>query len=410
VFSIIPSDVASRIKQATDSVSATASVKKAKDALADLIPGQRVLAQIQALLPNGAYRAVVAQREIVLALPHSAKAGDTLELEVVDHEGRLTFALVKEQNSQTEKSTLDSVSTSLSKTGKLISELLSPPGKEGQRPTSLSLNGNQPIISTPLSRGSQIVDVLQESIIKSGMFYEAHQAAWAEGKLATSALLAEPQGKFSSLESQRLAEQHPDLNPFADAINHPVFDPDNPDPAYLKPFLQIVDENSSGDPNLSSKSVGNFAAELPQLVETKSHNSIPQALAPIIQQQLEAFASQNYVWQGIAWPGQAMEWEIKEEDSHGNSSENEEAYRWQTSLKLQLPLLGNLTATLKLRGENQIDVQIQTADLDSEIKLSLGGPTLDRQLEDAGLYLATFSVQQASNPLSSPITDESSDE
>ena len=41
------------------------------------------MAEIQAMLPNGSYRAVVAQREITLALPFSAKSGDSLELEVV---------------------------------------------------------------------------------------------------------------------------------------------------------------------------------------------------------------------------------------------------------------------------------------------------------------------------------------
>ena len=32
------------------------------DVLSDLAPGQRIMAEIQALLPNGTYRAVVAQR------------------------------------------------------------------------------------------------------------------------------------------------------------------------------------------------------------------------------------------------------------------------------------------------------------------------------------------------------------
>ena len=55
-----------------------AAAQKIADVLSNLVPGQRVLAEIQALLPNGNYRAIVAQREITLALPFSAKAGDTL--------------------------------------------------------------------------------------------------------------------------------------------------------------------------------------------------------------------------------------------------------------------------------------------------------------------------------------------
>ena len=54
---MIPSDVASRLQLTADAaVSRAPTVQQVTNALADLIPGQRVFAEIQALLPTGAYR------------------------------------------------------------------------------------------------------------------------------------------------------------------------------------------------------------------------------------------------------------------------------------------------------------------------------------------------------------------
>src|SRR5690349_20164977 len=65
------------------------------DVLSEYVPGQKMIAQIQFQLANGAYRATIGQRDVTLALPFSAKAGDALELEVVETEGRIAFAVSK---------------------------------------------------------------------------------------------------------------------------------------------------------------------------------------------------------------------------------------------------------------------------------------------------------------------------
>ena len=78
---MIPPDVASSLRLVLPDTNAlqsqqTAPVPAAQriaDVLSNAVPGQRILAEIQAMLPNGTYRAVVAQREITLALPFSAK-------------------------------------------------------------------------------------------------------------------------------------------------------------------------------------------------------------------------------------------------------------------------------------------------------------------------------------------------
>lgn len=379
------------------------------------------MAEIQAALPNGTYRAIVAQREIILALPHTAKAGDSLELEVVENDGHLALALSKDPkgSSGTETITRESVATSLSRTGKLIGDLLSPPGKEGQKPVSLTLNRNEPIFDVPPQRGSDLVPALRQSIVQSGMFYESHQAAWAEGKLPTAMLMAEPQGQFSLPATQQQASNAPDTNPFADALQRPIEEmpappPDDSEQQLLHNNTQASQNQSDSSPIADNRSqeVNTYRdlSPMPDRSENRAHNPIPQSLTPIIQQQLEAFASQNYAWQGTAWPGQQMEWEITEEKSHDSSSPDSDDYRWQTQLRLQLPLLGDVAATLRLRGDNQVDVQIQTTSLDSEIQLSLGGPTLNEQMDNAGLYLATFGVTHKSDNQPSDFLREENEE
>ena len=81
---MIPPDVASSLRTIINDPQAAAREAQAQpvaatqritEILSNLVPGQRIFAEIQAMLPNGSYRATVAQRDVTLALPFSAKAG-----------------------------------------------------------------------------------------------------------------------------------------------------------------------------------------------------------------------------------------------------------------------------------------------------------------------------------------------
>jgi hypothetical protein len=78
---MIPPDVASGLRLILpDQQAATnaqtqpvVAAQKVADVLSNLVPGQRVLAEIQALLPNGNYRAIVGQRISRLPSPSPPK-------------------------------------------------------------------------------------------------------------------------------------------------------------------------------------------------------------------------------------------------------------------------------------------------------------------------------------------------
>ena len=365
-MSMIPADLASRLRLLSEStVQPLASTSEISDKLADLVPGQRLTAEIQALLPNGAYRAIVGQRELVLALPFSAKSGDSLDLQVVENDGKLALALLTKGS---ETGTGTGVTATLSQTGKLISSLLGDqtaptPGK------GAILNGGFPILAAPPSDATatpQLAHALQQAVTTSGLFYESHQAKWVSGQLPREALLVEPQGQLSQL-SAPTAQSHSTLN-------------DGLSPAAMK---VVADAPAAASPATSASPSAAAPSSLP---------AVAPETAPLVQQQLTALANQVVAWQGQVWPGQDMRWEISEEERRRGVGASEEAPRWQTSLHLQLPALGDIDAVLRLQG-NSLTLQM-TAPAYTSARLQSASPALHQALADAGVTLTAVDIRR----------------
>lgn len=361
---MIPPDVASRLRLVTPEVPTApqpaAVAQQVADALSDLVPGQRVLAQIQTLLPNGMYRAVVGQRDVTLALPFSAKPGDSLELEVVESEGRVSLAFVANRGDAGDAEGNQSVATRLSQAGRLISDLLTGVGEGGKRPQPAPLNGNLPVVARMPDTGTELVPMLKDALVKSGMFYESHQARWVEGKLPQEILFQQPQGKHS-----------PVLQHGPSATGTPATAP-----------------STDGAATVATASTEAVARG----VATTMAPQVAPDLAPLVQQQLDALASQSYVWQGQIWPGQPMHWEITEQGDHPSSGQEDAPERWQTHLNLRLPRLGGVAATIRLRPGNEVEIAM-TADAEATRgALTQASDTLRTQLDAAGLKLAGWTV------------------
>lgn len=437
MINLIPPDVITRLQIQDDLVSApTAPLDKLKDALSDLVPGQRVLAEIKALLPNGTYRATVAQRDVILSLPGSAKSGDTVELEVIENEGKIAFARIGESPPGTQTSTAQtSVSAHLSQTAQLIGHLLSEAtGQEAQR-SSVPLNGSAPLLPNPPTQGAELSPVLQSQLRQSGTFYESHLTLWASGELPTAELLKEPQGQLSSATLFSTVAEHPDHNPYqlpttfsplsasealspsaqpSGSVPHPLAQVAETDQQVLStdtstqhPQVPSSDHLVAPDHRLLSLQTQSDLASTERESSTlmANHNAPlhqtdgthPESVAPslrhLVQQQLESLATQQFSWQGQVWPGQTMEWQIEDRGTHADSHPEGNEYRWLTTVRLNLPQLGEVKATLQLRGQNEIDIRLNTHSADTELALSLGGPLLNQNLEAAGLYLTQFGVQ-----------------
>jgi len=372
---MIPADVASRMQVSADTtLRPVAPVQEISDKLSGLVAGQKVMAEVQALLPNGTYRALINQRNITLALPFSAKSGDSLELLVTESDGKLALAVLSGPDAEGEKSAASTTSTTLSRTGQLISSLFSGPRDAKGGATALLLNGNQPITNSPPSNAQDLLPMLKQAITQSGMFYEAHQAEWVEGRLAQATLLQEPQGKLSSPVAFSTLDEG------AGAANLKA----SSEPATATRLATDVAQtvNASADASKGSTTL--------QTAQTTAQVIAPQA-QPIVQQQLDALATQNYSWQGQVWPGQEMRWEIDEDAARNDQDDDETAPKWTTRLHLQLPNLGEVDAQIRLNG-NQITLSMSAGSEETRALMRSASIDLRSQLNEAGLMLASMGI------------------
>ena len=114
---------------------------------------------------------------------------------------------------------------------------------------------------------------------------------------------------------------------------------------------------------------------------------------PIVQQQLDGLANQNFAWQGQIWPGQQMRWEIGENLDNSRSPGDETAQRWQTRLKLSLPMLGDIDVALNLQAGGNVGITVTASSEASEARLRNEVQQLKKQFEAAGLNLTELLVQ-----------------
>jgi hypothetical protein len=323
-------------------------------------------------------------------LPFSAKSGDSLELQVTESDGKLALAVVSRQEGEGGKTAAASTSATLSRTGQLISDLFSGAREAKGGSVALPLNGNQPIASAPPSSAQDLLPLLKQAITQSGMFYEAHQAEWIEGRFAKAALLQEPQGKLSSPAAFAAASAE-ELAGTA----HLKIPQNTGEPVASTPRLaaDVVAQTQSSGVDTSKAGVAQTPAQQPgQMVA-------PQA-QPLVQQQLEALATQNFSWQGQIWPGQEMRWEIDEDAARRGQESDETANKWTTRLRMSLPNLGEIDAQIRLQGD-QITLAMTAGNTETRNLMRTASVALRKQFDEAGLTLAAMAVD--------PLTESRSD-
>ena len=98
----------------------------------------------------------------------------------------------------------------------------------------------------------------------------------------------------------------------------------------------------------------------------------------------------QFVWQGEAWKGQQFQWEIGREErnkgeTHGNS--------WETSLNLELPNLGRISARLHLSGGDVRISVVATGETAAGLMEKEKGKLIEG-MEAAGLRLTGMEVRR----------------
>ncbi len=257
-------------------------VDKAPAKLPPLLLGETVSARVLERQPEGRMLALVKNGLFTLQLPPQLSAkGETLQLRVASLSPQLTFALAGEAQAG-EAGANTSVAVRLSDATHYMNALLRAAPQAGTARAAPTLLADPQAAAG--SRGEQLAQTAKER----GVFYEASQKAWVEGRLPLEKLQSQPQAQLG--------------------------------------------EQLKAQPGGRAEA----AAELGALVA----------------RQLDTLETRTVNVQVNAWPGQPAQWQIEREaDPEREADGSEEMAAWSTRLNLELPALGELGARVRLVGK-----------------------------------------------------------
>lgn len=116
-------------------------------------------------------------------------------------------------------------------------------------------------------------------------------------------------------------------------------------------------------------------------------------MGQLVQRQLETLEQRQFVYNGLAWPGQQVQWQIQADDTQEREGDGKEEMRaWHTQLSLQLPQLGGLAARLRMVG-NQVQLVFATESDEAGALIESHRLQLAGAMEAAGLSLASLLVK-----------------
>lgn len=314
-----------------------------------LTPGQQVQAEVLANLPNQRFLARIAGELFNIELPVIVQPGETLQLTFVSGEPNPTFTLSRSENSATP--------VTISDTGKLLNQLSLNPTERQQ--ISALQRGNTILNGPPSADTALFAKLLGEALSFNGLFYESHLLQWVMGERQIRDILKEPQGKLA--DRAKLSTQ---VNSAQNNVNPNGKKPDG------EMNKSILDELLSDD-----------SQNLPIV-------PISPRTISIIQEQLHTLHSGEVIWQGQVWPGQQMDWNVREE-KQSNGGEAEKS--WVSTLRLDFPNLGEVNATLHL-GKDGLSIQINTDRDTTSAVMKKEQQRLAQAMSNAGIKLVNMAI------------------
>jgi hypothetical protein len=222
----------------------------------------------------------------------------------------------------------------LSNAARVLTSFLST-AQAGQA-SQIALIGKTALFGNAAPDTADLAQKLHDSISKSGLFYESHVAEWAKGERPLADLMREPQ-------MQRALQQ-------------------------------------------GNESAARAAANGPDL-----------SAAQMVNQQLHTQEQHRVLWNGQAWPGQQMQWEVRREQREGSKgggdSDAEPEQMWRSGVRFRLPMLGAVSAAVTLIGD-QVHIQVQTDSGNSAMTLRAWSGQLESAMEAAGAQLSSLTISQ----------------
>lgn len=317
---------------------------KATAAISKLEAGQQLQGSVQSKIGEGMFKVQVAGQTLQMRLPGNIQSGDTIRLQVVSVQPKITFSMMASTNPL-------STPEQIGNTARLLSNLTDRPI---ERPLVQQMGSKAVWASTQQAPDvHQLATGLRDAVSNSGLFYESHQAQWVRGERSTNQLLEEPQNLLTG-KSLTLSPSE----------------------------TQQASQDKAAAVQLSQTSVS-----------AKSDNTpaIAKEVLPLVQQQLHTLENQHMVWMGQVWPGQQMQWEIQGEPEHKGRQQDER--QWSTEMELSLPNLGDVRARLVF-AESGLRLTLHATDAATAALFNRALPQLKNSLDNAGITLTAAIVEK----------------
>lgn len=270
---------------------------------------------------------------VAMRLPQQAAVGDRLSLRFAGHMPQPVFLLETPDAAAAD-------APRLSQTARMLSAIM-------QRVPERSLptvSPPGPLLDQPVANPALIALALRTALVRSGLFYESHLADWAVGEDSLEGLMQEPQNRQPA-ESPR--------NPASTAA----------------------------------------ALALSGSAEPKPANPMHALLT----QQLQVLETPHFVWRGELWPGQALEWQVRQETGGqadpDPAAAGEDAAGWESRLELTLPQLGAVEVRIRLDPRQGVSIRMTAQQPATAPLLQHNQARLAEQLAAAGCALQSVTVE-----------------
>src|SRR5471032_1604918 len=199
--------------------------------------------------------------------------------------------------------------------------------------TPMVLTGKIPLLADGPPDAGQLAKVLQETVSQSGLFYESHVSDWIKGELSLPDLTREPQ-------MQRMLEA-------ATAAPRPA----------------------DAGPDLGA--------------------------AQMVNLQLHTQEQARVQWNGQAWPGQHMQWDIRREQRQGgrggDAEQGEPEQIWRSGVRFRFQMLGEVSAAVTIVGD-QVHIQVLTDSDGAAATLRSYAGELESAMAAAGAPLSSLAI------------------
>jgi len=284
---------------------------------------------------------------------------------------------------------------------------------------------------------------LEQTVSDSGLFYEAHLAAWLVGQRTPASLQDEAQNRL--IAAAQLPPDWVDTDDDAAAqgsggwpgaaggafdgmpgaaprgmqgggASGPQAGPPNGaadnSPAHAMPSILTAQAARLAAADVLANSLTELGGQpahaglhsgASSTADTGSSQSaqsmaaaVHPATVPLVRQQLDLLATGQFRWTGEAWPGARLDWTIEQDgdewDRSGGGLASEDDQPWRTRLTLSLPTLGTVDAELTLTGM-QLIVRVQ-ANPHGAARLASQGDGFRQRLAAAGIELQGLTIRE----------------